>query len=100
MSKQAWGAEATGTSTEVRVASWEIGVLVWPSLLTGKSDAEMVGTFQTDTPSTEKTSSKAVVGLRIPYSLPLQAYGEGEVPWVATMGYDEPDNRGSVWPGW
>ncbi|KAL7950350.1 MATE efflux family protein [Trichoderma barbatum] len=32
MSKQAWG-EAPSSTRDVRVASWEVGVLVWPGLL-------------------------------------------------------------------
>jgi tyrosyl-DNA phosphodiesterase 1 len=98
MSKQAWG-EAENASKEVRVASWEIGVLVWPSLLAGTKEAKMIGTFQTDTPGTANIDGQPVVGLRIPYSLPLQAYGEGEIPWVATMNHVEPDSFGGTWVG-
>ncbi|KAK8080008.1 phospholipase D/nuclease [Apiospora hydei] len=47
LSKQAWG-EAQGASQEIRVASWEIGVLVWPELLA--DNAKMIGTFKTNSP--------------------------------------------------
>ncbi|KAI0404384.1 tyrosyl-DNA phosphodiesterase [Xylaria palmicola] len=102
ISKQAWG-EATNKAGEVRVASWEIGVLVWPELLAGDAGAKMVGTFGTDEPSIEDDvdpESLPVVGLRIPYDLPLQKYGGSEVPWVAAMSYTEPDWMGQVWPGY
>lgn len=92
LSKQAWG-EAANSSGEVRIASWEIGVLVWPALFSEK--ARMVGTFQKDTP--EESSEAAIVGLRIPYNHPLQAYGADEKPWVATASYHEPDWKGRAW---
>lgn len=64
----------------------------------------MVGTFQSDVPKKpkEQASSKAdasgvLMGVRIPYSLPLQRYGAEEVPWVATMQHSEPDRFGRQW---
>ncbi|KAI3332224.1 tyrosyl-DNA phosphodiesterase [Xylariaceae sp. AK1471] len=102
VSKQAWG-EATNKAGEVRIASWEIGVLVWPELLAGDTEAKMVGTFKTDRSMKEDDvddGDSPVVGLRIPYSLPLQKYGSSEVPWVATTSYMELDWMGQVWPGY
>ncbi|KAF7532221.1 hypothetical protein G7054_g8127 [Neopestalotiopsis clavispora] len=102
ISKQAWG-EAVNVAKEVRVASWEIGVLVWPDLLTDGKGAKMVGTFKTDTPDRSEHEDKfsdddgTLVGLRIPYNLPLQKYGPGEEPWVATAAYQEPDWMGRTW---
>ncbi|KAI0204875.1 tyrosyl-DNA phosphodiesterase [Astrocystis sublimbata] len=101
ISKQAWG-EATNKAGEARVASWEIGVLVWPEVLTGDAEAKMVGTFKTnDTGQGGRNGDEGspVVGLRIPYDLPLQRYGDSEMPWVATMRYTEPDWMGQTWPG-
>ncbi|KAK2614039.1 hypothetical protein N8I77_000899 [Diaporthe amygdali] len=92
LSKQAWG-EAANSSGEMRIASWEIGVLVWPALFSEK--ARMVGTFQKDTP--EESRETPIVGLRIPYNHPLQAYGADEEPWVATASYHEADWKGRVW---
>lgn len=106
LSKQAWG-EAVNGAGEVRIASWEIGVLVWPSLFADK--AKMVGTFQKNTPDSSGGGGKGgelaetvspagpVVGLRIPYDLPLQAYGANEKPWVATASHSEPDWKGQMW---
>ncbi|KAI0158467.1 tyrosyl-DNA phosphodiesterase [Pestalotiopsis sp. NC0098] len=106
ISKQAWG-EAANAAKEVRIASWEIGVLVWPELFAEGQDAKMVATFKTDTPnqpgsevnSDGESDAKAavLVGLRIPYNLPLQKYGPKEEPWVATADYHEPDCKGNTW---
>ncbi|KAH8911487.1 tyrosyl-DNA phosphodiesterase [Coniochaeta sp. PMI_546] len=100
LSKQAWG-EAANKSGEMRVSSYEIGVLVWPSLYDEK--AVMVPAFGTDEPAADAfpaESGRSIVGVRIPYSLPLQPYGRTETPWVATASYSEPDWMGQVWQGW
>ena len=99
LSKQAWG-EAAGPSGEVRVASYEIGVLVWPELL--EKDSIMVATFKSDTPQAaqrEGIDAKSVIGVRIPYNTPLQRYGIDEIPWVADMVHTEPDWMGQTWGG-
>lgn len=101
MSKQAWG-EAKNASRQVRIASWEIGVLVWPELFAEK--AKMVGTFMTDVPGKDDLKGDGhdgpLVGLRIPYSLPLQRYEKSERPWVATETYTTPDCKGQFWGGY
>ncbi|KAK3400394.1 tyrosyl-DNA phosphodiesterase I [Sordaria brevicollis] len=128
LSKQAWGdAQSKNNAGEpqVRICSYEIGVLVWPELFVdgdgggGKEKAVMVPTFLTDTPTVESVKggkehgssegdkkekvvegdggSTTVVGLRMPYNLPLQRYGPQEVPWVATANHLEPDWMGQVW---
>ncbi|KAI9171204.1 putative tyrosyl-DNA phosphodiesterase [Paramyrothecium foliicola] len=97
LSKQAWG-DAVQTSGEFRIASWEIGVLLWPQLF--GEDVSMVGTFRTDSPDSDAGGTKTTIGLRIPYSLPLQQYGKDEVPWVATIAHAEPDRLGRTWDGW
>ena len=97
LSKQAWG-EATSADGKIRIASWEIGVLVWPALY--GNDALMVETFQTDTPDEPQgdgEDNQTIVGLRMPYSLPLQCYGRNETPWVATLPHVEPDCLGQSW---
>ncbi|KAI1102373.1 phospholipase D/nuclease [Jackrogersella minutella] len=95
ISKQAWG-EATNGTGQIRIASWEIGVLVWPELFDDK--AKMVGTFMKDMPTEgDLDGDEALVGLRIPYTLPLQKYGGTEIPWVATASYPQPDRLGRAW---
>ncbi|KAJ8064209.1 hypothetical protein OCU04_006557 [Sclerotinia nivalis] len=51
LSKQAWG-ENTNTAGEVRICSYEIGVMVWPELWGEGKGAKMVPCFGRDTPST------------------------------------------------
>lgn len=97
LSKQAWG-EAARATGEVRIASWEIGVMVWPELL--EKEATMVGTFGTDEPQVTQQvqeDSRPVIGIRIPYNTPLQQYGSKEIPWVATLVHNEPDCMGRAW---
>lgn len=99
LSKQAWGEAAVRSADgalTMRIASYEIGVLVWPELY--GEGAVMRGTFLTDSlgPDEVKEATTAVA-LRMPYNLPLQPYGEGEMPWVATADYSEPDWKGQIW---
>lgn len=71
---------------------------MWPELFA--KDALMTTVVKKDTPSRETTNlcpGRPVVGLRSPYSLPVQKYGNGEVPWVATLSYSEPDWAGNTW---
>lgn len=99
ISKQAWG-EGNQSSAEIRIASWEIGVLVWPDLLEPQSI--MVPSFQSDTPTKpdwEHNGNTSVIGLRMPYDMPLKRYGRSETPWVATWAYTEPDCLGQTWGG-
>ncbi len=78
---------------------------MWPALLANDRAAKMVGTFGRDMPEAgeeEKDVPGAVgggpvVGLRIPYNLPLQRYADDELPWVATANYSEPDRKGQTW---
>lgn len=93
LSRQAWG-EAARPTGEVRIASWEVGVMVWPALY-GEGSV-MTATFGTDTPA---GGAGREVGLRVPYSMPLQRYGRDETPWVATLAHAEPDRWGRVWAG-
>ncbi|CAI7567379.1 unnamed protein product [Penicillium glandicola] len=119
LSTQAWGA-ATNASGEVRICSWEIGVVVWPELFRdagcgdtasasasesrgeGKSsalDALMVPCFRRDRPvlSEGAETASVVVGFRMPYDLPLTPYGVGDEPWCATASHVVPDWRGEIW---
>ncbi|KAI0900151.1 phospholipase D/nuclease [Annulohypoxylon nitens] len=95
VSHQAWGVAADGTPI-IRIASWEIGVLMWPELYDDK--ATMVSTFMKDMPMDEGVGGNGpLIGLRVPYSMPLQKYDDSELPWVATATYTQPDSKGCVW---
>lgn len=115
LSTQAWGAAANAAG-EVRVCSYEVGVVVWPALWDGgvEGSAEMVPVFRGDVPEEagkrggrgdgqdgEKDGSvvKTRVGWRMPYDLPLVPYVKGEMPWCATEPCEEPDWMGRKWAG-
>ncbi len=94
LSKQAWG-EQLDKAGEVKVQSYELGVLVAPGMY-GKG-AVMVPTFKQDAPADarwEDWGKKTTVGLRMPYDLPLVKYEPQEEPWCATMSHAEPDWTG------
>ncbi|KAI4223404.1 MAG: hypothetical protein L6R40_008508 [Gallowayella cf. fulva] len=52
LSKQAWGEEVNGKG-EVRICSYEIGVVVWPALWDEAGKADMLPVFGKDTPEDE-----------------------------------------------
>ncbi|KAF3033010.1 hypothetical protein E8E11_001788 [Didymella keratinophila] len=172
LSKQAWG-DVVNKQGEVRVQSYETGVLVWPELFQEKSDDQdceviMVPTFGKDMPeandsitaapwrarrlrggagadegegedeetkdedqppvvddnddetedeteeylrrhratlskgkqkATTHNKKRFVLGLRMPYDLPLSSYAPKDVPWCAAQTYTEPDWKGRAWGG-
>ena len=112
---------------EVVVQSYEIGVLVWAELFaedfdTGeqednaeaelpmpvrKETVRMVPVFGKSLPSVgdfsdgevqSLTEPDTVVGLRLPYDLPLTPYGSGDMPWSMHSTYEQPDRWGRRWP--
>ncbi|KAJ6088759.1 hypothetical protein N7486_010020 [Penicillium sp. IBT 16267x] len=96
LSTQAWGA-VPNASGEVRISSFEIGVVVWPALYNESpsldsaqtkklSDAVMVPCFKRNQPDPANLGpgATAVVGLRMPYDLPLTPYRPSDEPWSAT----------------
>ncbi|CAK7205784.1 hypothetical protein SEUCBS139899_008563 [Sporothrix eucalyptigena] len=100
LSKQAWG-EARSAAGEMRIASYELGVLVWPDMLTGEPGAAMQPVFgRDDFAEGESVAPTANVPLRIPYSLPVQRYGPHEIPWVTSLSHSEPDWRGVTAVAW
>lgn len=120
LSKQAWGEGAK--NNEVRICSWEAGVIVWPELfqdhpgkdhpgnqaaqaIDGDAHARirMMPVFKRDTPAASDEDEGRVgdvIGLRMPYDLPLVPYSPAEMPWCAADAHDEPDWKGVTWPGW
>ncbi|PYI08170.1 phospholipase D/nuclease [Aspergillus sclerotiicarbonarius CBS 121057] len=101
-STQAWGA-AVNANGEVRVCSWEIGVVVWPDLLAGaagEGSTVMVPCFRTDMPDAAAAAAAdadTVIGFRMPYDLPLTRYSAEDTPWCATASHSEPDWLGQTW---
>ena len=99
LSKQAWG-EATNQSGEIRVSSYELGVLVAPGMF--GENAVMVPCFKRDAPdkavgAQTLAGPKTTIGYRMPYDLPLVKYGPTDEPWCATKAYQEPDWMGRVY---
>jgi tyrosyl-DNA phosphodiesterase 1 len=126
LSPQAWGSlpkSETGTKSKskgagaaadtVQIQSFEIGVLVWPALYDDSTAAEdgleeghrrvrLVPVFGKDTPDKGAgrilgEDENVVVGLRMPYDLPLTPYGTGELPWSPGGTYLTPDSHGVAW---
>lgn len=91
---------------QVRVCSYEIGIVVWPGLWddseTG-TQAEMVPVFKTNTPDDlddiGDEAGRIRVGWRMPYDLPLVPYNENQKPWCATEPCAELDWMGRSWSG-
>jgi tyrosyl-DNA phosphodiesterase-1 len=88
LSTQAWGAaEKDGM---VRICSYEAGVLVYPGLW--GEGVKMKPVFRKD-----EAGEKEVVGLRMPYGLPVAKYTEEDEVWSATKSYKEVDWLGQSW---
>jgi tyrosyl-DNA phosphodiesterase-1 len=109
LSEQAWGALPDRDGL-IRVCSYELGVIVWPHLFREEESDNvlMVPTFGKDMPDLDKRGRKAkleqqktttVVGIRMPYDLPLVPYKAEELPWSAALSYDAPDTFGHGWRG-
>ncbi|KAL9049825.1 MAG: hypothetical protein Q9162_006999 [Coniocarpon cinnabarinum] len=97
LSTQAWG--SMPKHGEVRISSYEVGVVVWPAMLHAHAETVMVPTFRQDLPDPAVhigDVSPTVIGLRIPYSLALKPYCKDDQPWIAAAAYNEPDSHGSV----
>jgi tyrosyl-DNA phosphodiesterase-1 len=98
LSKQAWG-EMANKQGDVNIKSFEIGVLVCPQWLGDEGEkVAMVPVFKKDKPEMDVLEGvDRVIGVRMPYDLPLTLYGEDEVPWCAERQHTEPDWKGVVW---
>ncbi|KAJ9496734.1 hypothetical protein H2202_007808 [Exophiala xenobiotica] len=123
LSTQAWGnfRETGKDLNEISLKNWELGVFVWPELFdedfdtgddekqpktqgTGESvKMRMVPVFGSDMPEARPSAKgdegkETIVGLRLPYDLPLTPYGVGDMPWSPQGTYDIPDRHGRRWP--
>lgn len=99
LSKQAWG-EMANKQGDVNIKSFEIGVLVCPQWLAdGEERVAMVPAFKKDKPDVGNVVEELdkIIGVRMPYDLPLTPYGEDEEPWCAERQHAEPDWKGVVW---
>ncbi|PWW74657.1 phospholipase D/nuclease [Tuber magnatum] len=97
ISIQAWGSAEKDTigsanRREVRICSYEAGVLVYPEIL---GVEEMVPTFKKDSP--DEIGDGGTAGLRMPYGLPLRKYAPNDMPWCASKSYSDVDWLGQKW---
>ena len=110
LSTQAWGSTPNARG-EVKICSYELGVVVWPALWDEPATAgtaTMVPVFGRDMPASdddlawcaEPGDQSIKVGWRMPYDLPLVPYGADDRPWCTTEPCEEPDWMGRVWPGY
>jgi tyrosyl-DNA phosphodiesterase 1 len=130
LSTQAWGGlpkpsnknktknksknQGSSSDGKVQIQSFEIGVMVWPELWAvqdsegSNADADagkdnmsprMVPVFGRDQPAS-LSGQACVVGIRMPYDLPLTPYAAGELPWSPQGSYEVPDRLGRVWAGY
>ena len=108
LSVQAWGTEWKEASKKdkeegnaglcVHIQSYEAGVLIWPELFEDEQRSVMMPVYGTDMPTGQSAFGRTVVGLRMPYSLPLEPYQKHDTPWSPNLAYTQPDSRGNVWP--
>lgn len=74
-----------------------------------KGTSRMVPTFGSDDPKEAKGKSRGgdgdghvdegpIIGLRLPYDLPLTSYKQGDMPWSPQGAYEVPDRHGRRWP--
>lgn len=123
LSQQAWGTipklpknSRDQEDAVVHIQSFEIGVLVWPELFVEetehnaedldekeKTTVRMVPVFGKDLPESinriqSQSGKEVLVGLRMPYDLPLTPYGPDEMPWSPGESYAERDRLGNTWP--
>lgn len=100
LSKQAWG-EQTNKEGKTKISSYEIGVVIWPSLFAEQGEkVVMVPVFKRDDPQSAVERVDKVVGFRMPYDMPLVKYAQADLPWCAERKYDSPDWKGVVWGGY
>ncbi|KAI5865155.1 phospholipase D/nuclease [Durotheca rogersii] len=96
VSAKSWGEAPRAGDGTVAIGSWEAGVLVWPALYA--AGARMVPVYRTDTPvPAVRGQGPPLVGLRIPYGLPLMPYDADDTPWVASTKHDQLDWLGNKW---
>jgi tyrosyl-DNA phosphodiesterase-1 len=87
ISKAAWGSlEKKGCQLMIR--SYELGVLILPSLLT---DEEV-------TIVSQQFKSKGGIVVPLPYNLPLTPYAMQDTPWLCDVRHNKPDLFGEQWP--
>lgn len=100
LSKPAWGT-LSSHGQQTRIQSYEAGVLLTPSLY--GPNTVLMPLWKSNLPSQEQVrwaeerGFERIVGVRMAWDLPLEKYGEGDVPWVKNRGYEGRDWLGNQW---
>jgi tyrosyl-DNA phosphodiesterase-1 len=90
LSKAAWGVlEKKGT--QLRIRSYEIGVLLLPNYQDPSLDNFILP--RDILPSSGASS----LFLPVPVDFPLTSYASTDGPWIWDEKYTEPDCRGNIW---
>uniref|UniRef100_A0A0D9WZP9 Uncharacterized protein n=1 Tax=Leersia perrieri TaxID=77586 RepID=A0A0D9WZP9_9ORYZ len=116
LSKAAWGA-LQKNNTQLMIRSYELGVLFLPKTFQSVPQFSCMGKNRSHLDNLapgkevktklvtlcwkndeEKESSTEIIKLPVPYQLPPQPYGTGDVPWSWDRVYTKKDVYGSVWP--
>ena len=104
---------------EVKISSYELGVLVWAGLylddetranvgppkiarmvpVFGKDMADLPALSCTETQNYGglESAAETVIGVRMPYNLPPVPYGKDDMPWCTAVTYSQPDRWGRSW---
>jgi tyrosyl-DNA phosphodiesterase 1 len=97
LSTQAWGS-LPDQDRDVRISSYEVGVLVWPDLLKEDDQAvRLVPAFGNNEVRSEGNSPAMSVPFRMPYGLPLIPYESSQEPWTTDAKHTRPDRFGKGW---
>jgi tyrosyl-DNA phosphodiesterase 1 len=96
LSTQAWGS-LPDQDGDVRISSYEVGVLIWPDLLKEDDGAvTLVPAFGKDQVEVAGDSNTICVPFRMPYGLPLIPYGSSQ-PWTTDANHTKHDRFGKGW---
>ena len=100
LSKPAWGTPSSSHGQQTRIQSYEAGVLLTPSLY--GPNTVLMPLWKSNLPSQEQVrwaegrGYERIVGVRMAWDLPLEKYGEGDVPWVRNRRYEGRDWLGGT----
>lgn len=106
LSYQAWGSAPAASKgggleipgpedeREIRICSYEAGVLVYPELFTEEGKEVVMKPLLHEDKLGDREDAKVKVGIRIPYDLPLVKYKPREMPWSPGRSYAELDCLG------
>jgi tyrosyl-DNA phosphodiesterase-1 len=97
LSTQAWGS-LPDQDGDIRISSYEVGVLVWPDMLKEDDQAvRLVPAFGNNEVGSEGNSPAMSIPFRMPYGLPLIPYESSQEPWTTDAQHTKADRFGKGW---